>query len=234
MRSGASARSWSTLEPASAIGSLNDVESRNAPDLLFIQGDESLLSSGPKVSIVGARQASAAGLARARSLATKLVQNNMIVVSGLALGIDTAAHEAAIAAGGRTIAVLGTPLDEVYPKENAELQALIGRKHLLVSQFPIGVPTRKANFPQRNRTMALLTDATVIVEAKDSSGSLHQGWEAIRLGRPLFIMQSIAENPTLKWPSKMLGYGAQVLSTSNLKLVVENLPSFAHADAAAF
>lgn len=222
------------MEPASAIGTLNDVELRHAPDRLYVQGDISLLSAGPKVSIVGSRNASPAGLARARKLATSFVKNNMIVVSGLAQGIDTAAHEAAIAAGGRTIAVLGTPLDQSYPKENAALQALIGRKHLIVSQFAVGRPTSRANFPQRNRTMALLTDATVIVEASEKSGSLHQGWEAIRLGRPLFIMRSMVEDRSLSWPAKMRGYGAQVLSTENLKTVVENLPSFAHTDAAPF
>lgn len=223
-----------SVAPATVIGALNDVEARNAPDRLFVRGDVDLLSRGPKVSIVGSRKASAAGVQRAKQLATRLVEGHVVVVSGLALGIDTAAHRAAIAAGGRTIAVLGTSLDQVYPRENEELQELIGREHLLVSQFEVGRPTLKSNFPQRNRTMALLTDATVIVEARDSSGSLHQGWEAIRLGRPLFILQSITEDKSLKWPAKMLEYGAQVLSTDNLGSVVENLPSFAHADAASF
>jgi DNA processing protein len=83
--------------------------------------------------------------------------------------------------------------------------------HLAISQFPVGHPTLRTNFPRRNRTMALITDATVIVEAGETSGSLSQGWEALRLGRPLFIMKSVAESG-LKWPAEMRRYGADVLA----------------------
>ena len=83
-----------------------------------------------------------------------------------------------------TIAVLGTDLDDCYPPENRPLQERLMREHLVISQFPSGTPSRRTNFPRRNRTMALLTDATVIIEAGESSGTLDQGWEALRLGRP--------------------------------------------------
>lgn len=136
----------------------------------------------------------------------------MTVVSGLAEGIDTAAHMGAISAGGRTIAVVGTPLNKFFPAKNRELQEQLMRDHLVVSQFPLGYPIQKTNFPRRNRVMALISDATVIVEASDSSGSISQGWEAIRLGRLLLIMKSVAENERLTWPTKMLEYGAQVLT----------------------
>ena len=106
------------------------------------------------------------------------MNHQMIVVSGLACGIDTAAHTAAIESGGKTIAVLGTPLDDTYPQENQALQSLIMAQHLAVSQFAPGAGTQPKNFPVRNRTMALLTDATVIVEAGEKSGTVHQGWEA--------------------------------------------------------
>jgi DNA processing protein len=122
--------------------------------------------------------------------------------------------------------VIGTALDQPYPKENAKLQEAIARDHLVVSQFPFGYPSLPQNFPLRNRTMALVTDATVIVEAGENSGTLHQGWEALRLGRTLFLMESVAENPALTWPSEMIGYGAQVLSRENLDAVIENLPAF--------
>lgn len=220
------------VRPAEVLGELTDLEVKHAPKQLFIEGDASLLGRGPKVSIVGSRAASDEGLRRARQLARAVVERGGIVVSGLALGIDAAAHRGAIDAGGRTIAVIGTPLDKAYPRENAELQALIAREHLLVSQFPVGTKTTRASFPIRNQTMVLLTDATVIVEAGDSSGTLHQGWEAIRLGRPLFIMESVANDMKLAWPREMLEYGAQILSRENLDLVLDNLPSFAGADAA--
>lgn len=170
------------------------------------------MRTGPRVSIVGTRDATNDGLRRAERLARELAAKNIIVVSGLARGIDTAAHRAAIQAGGRTIAVLGTPLDKTYPSENAELQQTIISAHLAVSQFPSGHPTSRTNFPRRNRTMALLTDATVIVEAAEGSGTISQGWEALRLGRRLFIMRNIVDNPELSWPAEMIKYGADVLA----------------------
>jgi DNA processing protein len=210
---------------AQVLGSLNDVERKHAPSQLFLVGDETLLSRGPRVSVVGSRQASAEGLRRAQVLARALVRHEMIVVSGLAAGIDAAAHRAAIDAGGRTIAVLGTPVDVAYPAENRELQDEIAREHLLVSQFAPGSTTTRASFPQRNRTMALLTDATVIVEAGEKSGTVHQGWEALRLGRHLFLLEHLASDPALSWPREMIHYGAQVLTRANLEDVLSAVPA---------
>jgi DNA processing protein len=213
------------LTPTEVLGPLTDVEEKNAPSKLYLAGDTSLLAEGPRISIVGSRQASAEGLKRARFLARALVGHDMIVVSGLAEGIDTAAHTATIEAGGRTIAVIGTPLDQVYPKANAELQARLMREHLVVSQFPAGYRTQPKSFPMRNRTMALLTDATVIVEAGEKSGTLHQGWEALRLGRQLFLMESVAMDPALTWPAEMIRYGAHVLRRESLDEALADLPS---------
>lgn len=200
------------LTPEEVLGPLNDEEKRHKPAALYLAGDRSLLLRHPKVSIVGSRRPTEEGLRRAARLARVLVDREILVVSGLALGIDAAAHRAAIAAGGRTIGVVGTPLDKCYPRENADLQQLIARDHLLVSQFPKGYPTIPANFPTRNRTMALIADASVIVEAGDTSGSLSQGWEALRLARMLFIMRSVAERSDLRWPKRMIEYGAVVLN----------------------
>jgi len=220
--------------PADFLGALTDIETKHAPTLIYLAGDAELLRHGPKVSIVGSRKASKEGIQRARALAIELVRRQVIVVSGLAAGIDTAAHTAALEAGGKTIAVIGTPLDQAHPKENADLQARLMREHLVVSQLAPGTQVRPFHFPIRNRLMALLSDATVIVEAGETSGTLHQGWEAIRLGRPLFIMESVMRDPSLSWPAKMVEYGAQVLSRDNLDVVIDNLPSFAKADVAAF
>jgi DNA processing protein len=138
------------------------------------------------VSVVGARKASSDGLKRAAKLARILVKHGAIVVSGLAEGIDAAAHTASVDAGGRTIAVIGTPLSETFPTKHRGLQQLLMREHLVVSQFPEGHPTTRRNFPLRNRTMALLSDASVIVEASDGSGSLSPGGKRYGLGGRCF------------------------------------------------
>lgn len=217
------------VTPAEVLGSLNDVESKYAPREIYLAGDRALLRRGPRVSVVGSRMASPEGLRRARALANSLVEHEIIVVSGLAAGIDRAAHEAAIEAGGRTIAVIGTPLEQYYPRENRDLQERIAHEHLVVSQFPSGSAVSPKNFPIRNRMMALLTDATVIVEAGEKSGTLYQGWEALRLGRLLFLLESVAQNKTLSWPQEMIRHGAQILSRGNLQVALENMPAFTAA-----
>lgn len=212
------------------LGPLNAVERKNAPERLFLAGNVELVRRGTRVSIVGSRKASKEGLARARAFAKALVERGIIVVSGLAEGVDGAAHEAALAAGGHTVAVIGTPLDQVYPAKHRALQDRLMSEQLVVSQFPSGYPVQPKTFPMRNRTMALLTDATVIVEAGEKSGTLHQGWEALRLGRLLFLMESVATDATLSWPKEMVRYGAQVLSRENLELVLDEMPEFTRGE----
>jgi DNA processing protein len=193
------------------IGPLNNVEAKYAPPSLWTRGDPSLLERHPRVAIVGTRHPSPEGERRARKLVKGLLEQRAIVVSGLAQGIDTIAHTETIARGGRTIAVIGTPIDEVYPKANATLQKRIGEEHLVVSEFAPGTAVAKGNFPRRNRTMALIADASVIVEAGEGSGTLSQGWEALRLGRPLFLLKSILGSG-LRWPQKMVEHGALVMT----------------------
>lgn len=202
----------------------NHIETKHSPRRLSFAGDSSLLVGRPSVSVVGSRKASSAGLQFATQLARWLVDHGAVVVSGLAAGIDTAAHEAAIAAAGRTVAVLGTSLAQSYPVSNRALQLTIMREHLALSQFPIGAPSRPGNFPLRNRTMALLSDATVIVEAAEKSGSLHQGWEALRLGRPLFFAARMLEDPSLTWTREFERYGALPLAEDEFPLLEEFLP----------
>lgn len=218
--------------PEEFLGPLNGVEHVHAPSQLFVAGDASLLRRKPKVAIVGSRRPTEDGIRRARRLARFLVEHDAVVVSGLARGIDTAAHTATIDAGGRTIAVIGTPLSQSYPRENASLQAAIAQRHAVVSQFAEQSPTRPANFPMRNRTMALICDATVIVEAGETSGSISQGWEALRLGRALFLMASIVGREDLTWPRKMLEYGADVLREP--EDLLEALPFGEHLPAVSF
>jgi DNA processing protein len=167
------------------------------------------------VSVVGARKATPAGIKRAERLSRELAEAGFTIVSGLATGIDTAAMKAAIASkNGHTIGVIGTPLNEVYPKENAELQEEVAANHLLVSQVPFfryarqSFPTKKYYFPERNETMAALSEATVIVEASDTSGSLTQARAALQQGRKLFILNSCFENPKITWPEYYEARGA--------------------------
>ena len=211
------------LTPVDLLGPLNEIETRYVPKALFIQGDRGLLKGGPRVAIIGARRVSPEGARRAKRLAWMLAERGVTIVSGLAEGVDTAAHKGAIEAGGHTVTVIGTPLDKSYPASNRSLQTFLAESHLVISQFASGTPVQPRNFPQRNRTMALISHASVIVEATETSGSLSQGWEALRLGRPLFLVRSIFENPDLKWPAKMREYGAEVLT--DVDDVLDRIPS---------
>lgn len=180
------------------------------PQILFLRGDIELLNT-QCVSVVGSRAVSPEGVKRAQRVAIALSANNYTVVSGLAAGVDTAAHTATMKAGGRTIAVVGTPVNKYYPKENRALQDKVAEGHLLVSQFPFQQPTSPYNFPQRNFTMCGLSLATVIVEASETSGALYQATACIKEKRTLFIMKSLLENKSLKWPRKFVDQGAIVL-----------------------
>ncbi len=213
-----------SVSPQELLGRpLNEIEQKFAPSKLFLNVGKSVPLPGPRVAIVGSRKASSQGTLLAQEIASFLAERSVIVVSGLAEGIDTAAHEAAIRQGGSTVAVLGTPLDKSYPARNHELQKTIMRNHWAISQFPGGHPIEPKNFVIRNRTMALISDASIIVEAGETSGSLHQGWEALRLGRPLFISSVITDNASLKWPKKMMDYGA--VGLTDFEEVIEVLPS---------
>jgi DNA processing protein len=182
-------------------------------ELLYFQGAWELITTRG-VAVVGTRKPSEEGLRRTAQLARKLVEDGFTVVSGLAEGVDTAAHTAAIEAGGQTIAVIGTPLGHVYPKANAELQDRIARDFLLISQVPLEryeAQTYRVNrffFPERNKTMAALTEATIIVEAGETSGTLVQAREALKQKRKLFILNSCFERSDLDWPRRFEQEGA--------------------------
>ncbi|HZL62788.1 MAG TPA: DNA-processing protein DprA [Pseudolabrys sp.] len=176
-------------------------------ELLYFQGWWELVNSPRSVAVVGTRNPSDEGLRRTKKLVAALLEDNFTIVSGLAAGIDTAAHTAAISAGGKTIAVLGTPLSKAYPAANAALQKEIGSNHLVVSQVPVkrywNQPNPTANhyfFPERNVTMSALTNATIIIEAGDTSGTLVQARHALKQNRKLFILENNFRNPEIKWP----------------------------------
>ena len=217
---------YSSMNTEKLLGRpLNDIESKYAPKIIFCKGSMEIPLPCPRVSIIGSRGASKRGLLEAKEITKILIENNVVIVSGLAKGIDTVGHKTATEYGGKTIAVIGTPLNKVYPKENSELQEELMKNHLVISQYSIGHSTTPKDFVLRNRTMALISDATVIVEAGETSGSLHQGWETLRIGRPLFICKDVVENEQLDWPKKMIRYGAIELDEPTD--IFENLPSSA-------
>jgi DNA processing protein len=188
-------------------------DARHPVELLYYQGSWEL-SEAPGFAIVGSRAASPDGLKRAAKLARQLVERNFTVISGLAAGIDGAAHRAAMEAGGRTIAVIGTPIGVHYPKENAELQDQIAGDHLLISQVPVlryaaqQIRQNRLFFPERNVTMSALSEGTIIVEAGETSGTLTQARAALHQGRKLFILDSCFQRPDLTWPARFEALGA--------------------------
>jgi len=187
-------------------------DAKNPIEVLYYQGNLDLLSS-EAISVVGSRKPTDEGRRRARKIARLLVENDFTVMSGLATGINTEAHQAAIEAGGRTISVIGTALNEVYPKENAELQKRISKEFLLVTQVPFyqysmqDYRRNRGFFPERNKTMSALSQTTIIVEASETSGTLIQARAALQQGRKLFILKSCFDKG-LEWPERFLKRGA--------------------------
>ena len=181
--------------------------------LLYYMGNWDLVFSRG-VSVVGTRHPSPEGIKRARRLVKGLVDAGFTIFSGLAAGIDAVAHQAAIESGGSTVAVIGTPLWLRYPKENAELYEKIAKDHLLISQVPMGsyeqkdIKFNRVFFPERNKTMSALSEATVIVEAGETSGTLIQARAALKQGRKVFILNNNFENPQLAWPHRLQKAGA--------------------------
>jgi DNA processing protein len=181
-------------------------------ELLYYQGWWDLAESR-SVAVVGTRKPSPEGIARTRKLVKALVKDGFTIVSGLATGVDTVAHETAIEAGGRTIAVIGTPLSHTYPKNNAELQRKIASEFLIISQVPVkryerqDYRSNRLFFPERNITMSALTEATIIVEAGETSGTLIQARAALHQGRKLFILDNCFRKG-LTWPQKFAEKGA--------------------------
>ena len=188
------------------------------PAALFAAGPLDL-SAAPAIAVIGSRNASEDGLSRARRMATELVHAGQVVVSGLAAGIDTAVHSAAIAAGGRTVAVLGTGLDHAYPPENRGLQQELAAAHAVVSPFWPGAGPAPEHFRRRNGVMSGISRATVIVEASAHSGTRVQARLALGHGRPVCLMEPVLEQP---WAVELLqrpgvhvvGSAAEVLAVS--------------------
>lgn len=163
----------------------------DCPPLLYVLGNPEILKFPLSVSIVGARNASVAGRKTASKIAYDLTNSDIVVVSGMARGIDAAAHKGAMYAKnqlGPTIAVLGTGVDTVYPAENRELYEQIARQGVLISELPLGTKAQVSNFPRRNRIVSAISCATLVVEATMHSGSLITAKTALEQGREIFAV----------------------------------------------
>ncbi|HEX5207433.1 MAG TPA: DNA-processing protein DprA [Steroidobacteraceae bacterium] len=183
---------------------------RGAPAALYVLGDVSTLST-PQLAVVGARAASPVGRAIAREFAEALALAGLTITSGLAAGIDAAGHEGALAAGGRTVAVLGTGLDRVYPRENAVLASRIRAAGVLISEFPPRTGPRPQNFPQRNRVISALALGTLVVEAADRSGSLITAGKAADQGREVFAVPGSIRSPLSRGCHRLIRDGAHLV-----------------------
>jgi DNA processing protein len=182
------------------------------PAALFVEGDPVCLSR-PQVAIVGSRAASAAGRETAFDFAARLSALGFAITSGLAAGIDAAAHRGALAAGGVTIAVCGTGLDRVYPAEHRELAARIAERGALVSEFATGTPPAARNFPQRNRLMSGLSRGVLVVEAASRSGSLITARLAGEQGREVMAIPGSIHNPLARGCHRLIKDGAALVET---------------------
>jgi DNA processing protein len=186
----------------------------DAPLALFVHGDPAVLSL-PQLAVVGSRNPSAGGVRTARDFARHLAGCGLAITSGLAVGVDAAAHEGALAAGGVTIAVTGTGLDRVYPARHHELAHRIAERGALVSEFPPGTPALPGNFPRRNRVISGLSVGTLVVEAALKSGSLITARLAAEQGREVFAIPGSIHNPLARGCHALIRQGAKLVETAD-------------------
>jgi len=198
------------------------------PLILYVTG-QLPMPWPPGIAMVGSRNPTAQGQANARQFAAAFARSGWTVVSGLAMGIDAAAHEGALdgACGqtAATIAVVGTGLDRVYPKQNLALAHRIAEHGLVVSEYAIGTPPLAANFPKRNRIIAALSEGTVVVEAALQSGSLITARQAVEQGKEVFAIPGSIHSPQSRGCHALLKQGAKLVETA--QDVLEELPSLA-------
>ncbi len=189
------------------------LESPDAPLLLYLDGDRAHLGR-PAVAIVGSRSATPQGLELAERFAAELSALNWVVVSGLALGVDGAAHRGALQAGGSTWAVLGNGLDEPYPSRHRRLAAEVSARGLLISEHPPGTPPLPPHFPARNRVIAGLSQGCLVVEAALQSGSLITARLALEAGREVFAVPGPIRSPQSQGCNALIQQGAQLVQSA--------------------
>jgi DNA processing protein len=177
---------------------------------LFVDGAD-LSGLGPMLAIVGSRAATPRGRLFAREISASLASAGLAIVSGLARGIDTAAHEGALDAGAVTVAVLGSGLDRVYPRENDDLARRITRRGAVVTEFPFGTEPRAEHFPMRNRIVSGLSAGVLVVEAGERSGALITAAMALEEGREVFAVPGSPDDPGARGPNGLIRGGAKLV-----------------------
>ena len=210
---------WCT-EPGNGIITLADpaypTALLNIPDppiLLYVKGRPSLLSS-PALAVVGSRTATAQGLIDARQFSAHLSQAGLTVISGLASGIDGAAHQGALLGPGATVAVIGTGIDIIYPARNQQLARQIATDGCLVSEYPLGTPPLAQNFPRRNRLISGLALGVLVIEAAAQSGSLITARMALEQGREVFAIPGSIHSPLSRGGHLLIKQGAKLVETA--------------------
>lgn len=186
------------------------LEISDPPPLLYAKGNVALLNQ-ISIAVVGSRSASVQGEKNAHAFAFELAQSGLTIVSGMALGIDGAAHKGALAATGATIAVVGTGLDIVYPAKHRDLAHEIAKRGLIISEFPLGTPSMAKNFPKRNRIISGLSLGCLVVEANLQSGSQIIARLAGEQGREVFAIPGSIHSPTAKGCHQLIKQGAKLV-----------------------
>lgn len=184
----------------------------NPPAALFIDGDPGCLWQ-PQIAVIGSRNPTAGGLDHARDFASTLARQGMTITSGLASGIDTAAHVAALDAGALTIAVNGTGLDQVYPASSRAVAGRIRSQGAMISELPLGSPPKRQHFPSRNRIISGLSLAVLVIEAGLNSGTLITARKAAEQGRDVFALPGSLNNPMAKGCHRLIREGARLVET---------------------
>ena len=217
-QSAEAAQAWAQ-QPGCSLLTLNDddypcqlAEAGAAPPLLFARGRRDLLAT-PMLAIVGSRNATPQGEEHARTFARRLAAQGYTIVSGLAGGIDAAAHEGALHAGGHTIAVIGTGIDRVYPASNRQLAHQIAEQGLILSEFALGMGPLAQHFPRRNRIIAGLSRGCLVVEATLQSGSLITARQALEAGREVMAIPGSILNPQARGCHRLIKEGARLVET---------------------
>jgi DNA processing protein len=220
---------WAS-QPSQCILTLADaayppalLEIADPPNVLYIRGNPALLKKRG-IGMVGSRNATPQGLQTAEVFAKALASRGQCIISGLALGIDAAAHRGALAAAGDTIAVIGTGADRLYPARNKELAVAIAERGAIISEFPLGTPAIASNFPRRNRIISGLSQGVLVVEAAIESGSLITARLAAEQGREVFAIPGSIHSPVARGCHQLIKQGAKLVETA--QDVLEELGSF--------
>jgi len=195
------------------------------PPLLYVSG--SLPAPGPSIAVVGSRKASSYGLMTTARLAEGLARNGVAVISGMARGVDTAAHKGALQGNGPTVGVLGCGVDKIYPPENRTLFEEMARRGALISEFPLGTLPLAENFPRRNRIISGLANGVLVVEAAENSGSLITAQFALDHGRDVFAVPGNISFASSKGSNRLIKQGAKLVDC--LEDILEELPGMHEA-----